>query len=163
MDLYQYMAKILKVPPILRFRLLWIIGCGATHMNNCQFVVDVLVSIINNFTDQHNDAAVELTAIQTLNIITYDPPEMFLAQLHEPAKLIDSLYALSSNFEEVESKVDTLVLIQQLLTTFMINGKNIDCNTMMQTVVRPLDSIWNSSVDNYLIIRSSVRYLQNCF
>lgn len=147
------------IAPVLRHRILWLLECGVTHLNHCRLAVETLVVILINNSNTQNDAVVELAAIQALLAITYDPPEDFVSFLHQPDILMASLYTITNKFEEVESKTDSLLLIQQLLTTFRLSGQNIDDEIMMQTIVRPLEPIWNSSEDQYLMLRSSVRMI----
>lgn len=102
------------------------------------------------------DSAVKLAAVQALSTISYDPPEKFTSFLNRPDDLISSLYTFASELEEVENRAESLSLIQLLLTTFMISGEYIDDDKMRIAIVRPLEKIWNSSVGQYLMLRSSV-------
>ena len=135
---------------------MWLLGCASPHLNDRQLVIDMILAVINHSLDAQNDAAVQLAAIQALTGITYDPPDDFLSCLRQPEIVISSLYTLTTNFQEADSKTDSLLVIQQLLTIFMFSGQPIDEEIMIQTIVRPLEPIWNSSSGIYLMIRSSV-------
>lgn len=150
--------------PILRHRMLWLLGCGITHLNQCHFAIELFIEILIDYCNPQNDAVVELATLQAMNTISYDPPSNFVSCLKQPEILISSLYGLTSQFfQEVDNKSDCLLLIQQLLTILMFSGHSIDGDVMIKTIVTPLEQIWHSSVDQYLMIRSSVRLICSIF
>jgi hypothetical protein len=135
---------------------LWLIECGVSHLQQSQFAIEILNNILIDHSSAQNDAAVKLTAVQALSTITYDPPENFTSYLHQPDALIASLYKMASELEELESKTESLALVQLLLTTFLYTGQQIDDTTMINNMVKPLEQLWTSSVEQYAMLRSSV-------
>jgi len=142
--------------PILRHRIIWLVECAFAHLGDqCHLAVGMLSNVLIHRSNQ-NDSAVKLAAVQALSTIAYDPPENFISFLNQPDNLIESLYILTNELEEVDNKAEPLSLVQLLLTTFMISNEYIDDDKMITSIVRPLEQIWNSSVDQYLMLRSSV-------
>lgn len=135
---------------------MWLIECGVSHLQQSQFAIEILNNILIDHSSAQNDAAVKLTAVQALSTITYDPPENFTSYLHQPDALIASLYKMASELEELESKTESLALVQLLLTTFLYTGQQIDDTTMINNMVKPLEQLWTSSVEQYAMLRSSV-------
>lgn len=127
-----------------------------THLNQYRLAIETLVAIIIDYSNNRNDAMVKLSAVQTLSTIAYEPPTDFATILSQPDILISSLYVLTNEFEEVESKTESLSLVQNLLTAFMVNGNTIENHVMMDKVVKPLESIWATCSDHTLMLRSSV-------
>lgn len=139
----------------MRNRLLWL--CGFNYLNQNQNSFQAVFPLLQYHLNLQNDAVVQLSTVQALTNIIADPPSTFASSLHSPEHLIASLYSLILELDEFESKSDCLSLIQLLLSTCRNYGLNMDNQQQVAALVKPLESIWNSSQHNhFFMLRNSV-------
>lgn len=136
-------------------RVLWL--CGLSYLNQNETAFRIFIPLLQSHLDPEIDTVVQLSSIQALTNIVQDPPVTFASFLEFPVNLIESLYNLTFQFEEFESKSDCLTLIQLILSTCQNCGLKIDNQHQVELLIKPLESIWNPLQQNdFLMLRRLV-------
>ena len=145
--------------PILRRRIIWLVTCNAhqikvtSHLNPLGMLASALAP--------QNDICLRLTAVQAMDALLpqcEDTPNL-LRSIAEPAA--PALYQLTNDCTEVESQTLCLDLLSNLITYTGMTGGSLS-NDFLNTIVTPLSSIWNSSVDQNLLLKRSVLAILSC-
>jgi len=141
--------------PLLRHRIVWLLGCSYQYIGNRKITAELLVSVLTNVPDTQNDTVVQLAASQALNNILCDPDDSLICFLRQPDHIISSLYALTICCEDIESQSQTLSSISLLLSCIVGTGNTIGSSTA-EAIVFPLSQIWEATQVQNIMLRRDV-------
>jgi len=148
--------------PILRRRIIWLIRC-LYHQNipdRCIYY-DILTIVLTQAHTTHNDYNVKLEAVEAIIALLYDPDESINKLIMGSDVLIPTLYELTSQCNEFDSRLKCLSCVTLLLNTALGTGQQINYN-IANAIVSPLQIIWQNSVDQNLQLRSEVLSILSC-
>ncbi len=103
----------------------------------------------------HNDICVRLTAVEAMEaILPYceDSPKLLHSITHSS---IAALYQLTNDCLEVDSRSSCLGLLSTLISFVGVLGGSLS-NDVLNTVVSPLPSIWEDSIEQNLLLKRNV-------
>ena len=114
-----------------------------------------MVEIIAAETSAQNDIAVKLSAVQVISTMlgTFEEAAENCVSLAE--MLIDSLYRLANECDELESQSKVLDTISFLLAYLVGTGRDLSFEVANASVA-PLGSIWDASSEDRVLIRRNV-------
>ena len=157
---YLYTLKINRRLPILRRRLIWLIGCSSHVLKNRQYAFEAIAYVLVNKC-RENDIIVRLTAVGALNSLLYDSDGLIDTFAQYSDSVISSLYALANECSQLECCEEILSCINLLLMSIKEIGKHIGDNTA-DIVVGPLVSIWENALEQKSHLRGNVLSILSC-
>ena len=143
------MPKAMYSLPILRRRIIWLIGCHSNCASASSALHSDLISCLMDLSpESNNDIAVKLSAVEALLSIVYEPEFNLDALRRTMADLIRSLYNLLLRCNELESRQLILSLITCFLGLYSQGSLN---NEVANEAISPLNSIWYASSDQNIL------------
>jgi hypothetical protein len=160
--------------PVLRRRVVWLLGCNANRLSKMKDVQTFFTSLVQYFLlpDDQNDLCVRLTMVEATNAFIYaiDYNEAGMAAIRTFATMaIDPLYELFSQCDELESQSMILSCISLILSTAVgicaeggISSNAIMTDSVANSAVRPLSNIWSNASGQKAILRRDALTILSC-
>jgi hypothetical protein len=142
-------------PPLLRRRIIWLIGCYSSRLSNDTGVVRSLVEIIAIETCTQNDIAVKLSAAQVISTTVGNFEQAAEEFVPHAEFTVNSLYRLASECDELESQSIVLDTISLILSYLVGTGRDVTLGVANASVA-PLPSIWDAGIGERVLIRRNV-------
>jgi len=108
-----------NILPILRYRILWLLGCIHDEIDMSPLGFDLLLSSIGNSSHPHNDMMVKLAVIQTLTSLAQEFDQCFLSCLKSPHHILCSLCQVATSCIHQESRNQSFECIYSIFV-FML-------------------------------------------
>lgn len=144
--------------PILRRRIIWLLGCYAYQLSA---VTNVLPALAPFFTDSgspsRNDVSVELTAAQTFLSVLYEPTFDMIFLIAQASPLVASLYRLLSGCDDLDCRRMIMSLVALIIS---YSGSSITDETANATVA-PLLDIWENAGEQNLLRKEVLSILSH--
>jgi hypothetical protein len=141
--------------PLLRHRIVWLVGCNASGLSRDLSPFQPLIKIITYNTSKSNDIAVKLAAVQVISTMLGNFDEAAADCALHAEFIIDSLYRLANEFVELESQSMLLDVIPLVLLYMTGTGRDITA-TVANASVSPLPSIWDCACGKRVLLRRSI-------
>jgi len=145
--------------PILRRRIIWLLSCNAhqvtisSHFNPLGMLASALSA--------QNDICVRLTAVQAMDALL-PLSENAPAILHSiVGPTASAIYELTNECTEVESRSMCLDLLSNLITYVGVTGGTLT-DEILNMIVAPISSIWDSAKDQNLVLKRNVLTILSC-
>jgi len=138
--------------PILRRRIIWLISCNAQQVpvSSSHNPLELISTSLS-----HNDICLRLTAVEAMEtLLPYceDSPQLLHSITHSS---IAALYQLTNDCVEVDSRSSCLGLLSTLISFVGVLGGSLS-NDVLNTIVTPLPSIWENSIEQNLLLKRNV-------
>lgn len=111
-----------------------------------------MVEVLAADTSKHNDIAVKLSAVQAISIMASNFDEAMEEGVPYAAFIVNALYRLANECEELESQSSVLDTIPVILTYIIGTGRDITPEVATGAIA-PLPSVW----DNCCLARVPLR------
>jgi hypothetical protein len=144
-----------QVVPLLRRRMIWLVGCNTSRLSSDSFVLKSMAEIIASDTTAHNDIAVKLSALQVMAAFVSNFDEAADECVLHAEFIVNSLYRLANECDELESQTSVLEVIPLILTYIVGTGRGIT-SEVANASVAPLPSIWDGSSGERVLLRRSI-------
>jgi len=156
---YAHSAAVLlrqsQVVPLLRRRIIWLIGCNTSRLPDDSFAFRSMAEIISADTRTYNDIVVKLSAVQVIATMVGSFDEAAEECISHAEFIVNSLYRLANECEELDSQSTILEVIPLILTYIIGTGREISPEVANASVA-PLPSIWDGSSGERVLIRRNI-------
>ena len=157
-----FVTQVNNKVPVLRYRILWLLGCIQNLISrHAQSLFQLIYSIlIDSSSLRNNDISVKLCCIQLLETMVYEPVYNLPNLMQNPLQLILSLYSTADLCQEPESQSQCLTAVSTVINSIMMRGNRIEVS-IAKEIILPLLGLWKNSTHESIVLRRDVLTIVN--